>query len=85
MFPVCKHCWHDEGDGQNLLIKSRRRREKKKYEALRHTHSHLIICQWHEQREEMEWCVNLSEYLEEEEEEEANTWRAAALKMIWRL
>lgn len=29
MFPVCKHCRHDEGEGQNLLIKSRRRRKKK--------------------------------------------------------
>lgn len=51
----------DKGDGHNLLIKTWKSE----------THTLVIICDWIIWKEEIDWSLSQSEYLEREEE---NTW-----------
>lgn len=59
---------HDKGDGQNLLIKTRKSE----------THTLVIICDWIIWKEEIDWSLSQREYLEREEE---NTWCTGKLTL----
>lgn len=58
----------DKGDGHNLLIKTWKSE----------THTLVIICDWIIWKEEIDWSLSQSEYLEREEE---NTWYTGKLTL----